>query len=302
MSRDHDIPAPAGHVLVRLEPAGHTVEVPAGTLLEEAISRAGVRLGLPCGGQGRCGRCVVQVREGSVRRRSTIRLAQEEVEQGYALACQTLVNSDVTVWVPPQQERLERVAGGDRADKAGAEVVLCDHHAPPWVSRFQITVDPPSMDDNTPDLERLQRELARQHGLRQVSPSLTALARLPQALRDADWAVTAEVERRGRAPADADGRPGDYRLLSVLPGQVSQPSLGVAIDIGTTTVVAYLGELGTGKLIDSESAFNEQIACGEDVISRIIYARQPERRQELQDRVVSTINALLDDVLRSHHL
>jgi uncharacterized 2Fe-2S/4Fe-4S cluster protein (DUF4445 family) len=302
MSLEHDTPVPAGHVRVRLEPAGKTVEVPTGTLLEEAISQAGLRLGLPCGGQGRCGRCVVQVREGSVRRRSTIRLAEEEIEQGYALACQTLVNSDVTVWVPPQQERLERVAGGDRAEKAGAEVVLCDHHAPPWVSRYPVTVDPPSMDDNTPDLERLQRELARQHSLRQVSPSLTALARLPLVLRDSDWTVTAEVERRTQVPAGSNGGPDGYRMLDVLPGHVSRPSLGVAIDIGTTTVVTYLGELDAGKLIDSASAYNEQIACGEDVISRIIYAKQPKRRQELQDRVVATINGLLDDLLASHHL
>ena len=120
-----------GDVAVRLEPAGRTVHVPPGTVLEDAISLAGVRVPLPCGGQGRCGRCAVQVREGSVRRRSTIRLTDEEIEQGYALACQTLVGSDATVWVPPEQERLERVAGGDLAEKAAIEVGSVRPPCPP---------------------------------------------------------------------------------------------------------------------------------------------------------------------------
>jgi uncharacterized 2Fe-2S/4Fe-4S cluster protein (DUF4445 family) len=291
-----------GQVAVRLEPAGRTVRVPAGTLIEDALSQAGIRVGLPCGGQGRCGRCAVQVREGDVRRRSTVRLAQEEIDQGFVLACQTLVNSDAVVWVPPQQERLERIAGGDRAAKEATEVVLCEHHAVPWVSRYQVSVDPPTMDDNTPDLERLQRELARQYELRGVSPTLTALTRLPVSLRDGDWIVTAEVEQRDCDQPHATEATNGHRLLDVLPGRATGHSLGVAIDIGTTTVVAYLGDLATGQLLDSVSAYNEQIACGEDVISRIIYAKQPKRRQELQDRVITTINELVDDMLRSHHL
>ncbi len=291
-----------GDVAVRLEPTGRTVHVPAGTLLEDAISLAGVRVPLPCGGQGRCGRCAVQVRQGSVRRRSTIRLTDEEIERGYALACQTLVSSDATVWVPPEQERLERVAGGDLAEKAAIEAVLCDHHALPWVSRYHVDVDPPSLDDNTPDLERLQRELARQHGLRGVSPSLTALVKLPQVLRDGEWTVTAEVERRGAAEGRVVGQQADIRLLDVLPGRSLKNALGLAIDIGTTTVVTYLADLATGDSIDGISAYNGQIARGEDVVSRIIYARQPERRRELQERVLSTINELIDAMLGLRHL
>ncbi|MCL5736184.1 MAG: 2Fe-2S iron-sulfur cluster-binding protein, partial [Actinobacteria bacterium] len=73
-----------GELAVRLEPAGLTVRVPADTVIEEAISQAGLRISLPCGGQGRCGRCVVEVREGSVRRRSMMRRTEEEGRRGYA--------------------------------------------------------------------------------------------------------------------------------------------------------------------------------------------------------------------------
>jgi len=288
-----------GEVVVRFEPANLAVTVPAGTLIDEAIAQAGLRMSLPCGGQGRCGRCVVQVREGQVRRRSTMRLRPEELEEGYALACQTVVNSDASVWVPPLQERLERIAAGDLAE----EMVPCKRGGMPWVSHYQLTIDPPSMADNAADFERVQREFAKQYDIRGISATLSALIGLPQALRDGEWTVTAVLEAR-TLPAD----PGTtetrvaYRLLDVLPGRVQTPTYGLAVDVGTTTVATYLADLSTGELVDGLSAYNGQIACGEDVISRIIYARQPRRRQELKDRVVSTINELLDEMLGRHHL
>ena len=277
---------------VRLEPSGLTVSVPAGSLVQEAIEQAGLSVPLPCGGQGRCGRCVVHVREGPVRRRSALRLSEDDIGRGYALACQTLVEGDVTVWLPPREELVERLEAGDLAEKAAPEVVLCEHRAKPWVARYHLIVEPPTMGDNTPDLERLQRELARQHDLRDVRPTHSALAKLPTVLREGEWTVTVEVEQGDWAAPD-----GPYRLLNVFPGKAETRVLGLAVDIGTTNVATYLGDLESGRLVDHASAFNSQIARGEDVISRIIYARQPAHRKELQDRVVETVNELIDEML-----
>jgi uncharacterized 2Fe-2S/4Fe-4S cluster protein (DUF4445 family) len=83
------------------------VEVAAGTLLSEAARQAGIDILMPCGGQGRCGRCAVIVEQGAVRRRSTQRLSPEDVAAGYALACQTTVEGDVVILIPPQ-EKIER--------------------------------------------------------------------------------------------------------------------------------------------------------------------------------------------------
>src|SRR5512139_1388639 len=87
--------------------------VPTGTLLSEAAQQAGINIVQPCGGQGRCGRCTVQVQSGAVRRRSTLRLSPDDIEQGYALACQTVVEGDVKIVVPPQ-EKIERRLTTDR--------------------------------------------------------------------------------------------------------------------------------------------------------------------------------------------
>ena len=98
---------------VKFDVASESVLVPTGTLLSEAAAKAGVNIQQPCGGQGRCGRCTVQVTGGAVRRRSTLRLSSEDVAAGYALACQSVVEEDVSV-VVPAQETIERRLTTDR--------------------------------------------------------------------------------------------------------------------------------------------------------------------------------------------
>lgn len=273
---------------VTIRPGDHVVDVAVGTPLHEALALGGVRLALPCGGQGRCGRCIVVI-QGDVRRRATARLTDEEVQRGYALACQTVVLGDVTVWVPPEAEELERPESASRPAKEAPDVMVCDHDVSPWVARYELEITPPSLDDNTPDLERVQRELARQHDLRDVAPTASLLCELPTIVREAGWRVTAVVDSHTEA--------GPARLVGLDSTRPPGRALGLAIDIGTTSVVAYLGDLETRELLDHASAYNGQIACGDDVISRIIYAKEPSRQRELQDRVLATINGLVDEMV-----
>jgi len=95
------------HIVVFL-PSGAVTQVEPGTTVAEAAARAGVRLNLPCGGQGRCGRCLVQVEHGDVSRRPSAKLPLALEQRGYALGCLTLIKGDVVVFVP-EQEEMERV-------------------------------------------------------------------------------------------------------------------------------------------------------------------------------------------------
>ena len=121
--------------------AKQPVRVPTGTLLSEAARLAGVDIGQPCGGQGRCGRCAVQVTQGDVRRRSSLRLSSEDVAQGFALACQSVVEGDIIVIVPPQ-EKIERRLTTDRTAievsvPADYDPILCSNcpsHQPQVIS------------------------------------------------------------------------------------------------------------------------------------------------------------------------
>ncbi|MCJ7715139.1 MAG: 2Fe-2S iron-sulfur cluster binding domain-containing protein, partial [Anaerolineales bacterium] len=100
---------------VKFDIAPEAVEVPAGTMLTTAAELAGLEINQPCGGQGRCGQCAVQVTSGKVRRRSTMRLSAEDVENGYAISCQTVIEGDLTVVVPPQEKIQQHLITGQSA-------------------------------------------------------------------------------------------------------------------------------------------------------------------------------------------
>ncbi len=279
--------------VVHLEPQNVDIVVPKGTLLHNAMEQAGVSIPLPCGGQGRCGRCLVIITEGAVRRRSSLRLSAEDIAHGYALACQTIVTDDISVEVPPSDQVVERVPGLARADKTGLEMEPCDHDAAPRVGVYRVRVTPPTLQDTASDMARLARDINHQHQIPDVTPSLYALRQLPGALRSTPWDVTALIER-----PDPDDPVTPPTLLDVWPsGARGDPVLGLAVDIGTTTVAIYLVDLHTRRVLDHEVAYNRQIACGEDIISRIIYSRQPGRRAELQTLVIDTMNTLIDTML-----
>ncbi len=277
-------------------PQGVEVLVPAGTLLGEALAQAGIQFNLPCGGQGRCGRCVVIVQRGDVRRRGSSRLSAGELQQGYALACQTTVEGDVEVRIPPQ----EAVSRSLPSEKASAEIPTlpfeCDWQHKAMVRKFWMTIEPPSLADNTTDFERLKRELARQHGVRDLVSSLRVLKKLARTLRESwvegvGWQLTVVLEMGSWLHPK-----GPPRLLDILPGDRRGRTLGLAVDIGTTSNVVYLVNLANGKYVDRASAYNAQIACGEDVISRIIYAKRAGGLEHLQQLVVNTINGLIKEV------
>jgi len=280
---------------VVFHPGGIAVDVPVGSLIQEAARKVGVEIGMPCGGQGRCGRCAVRVESGAVRRRSTLRLSAADVQAGYALACQTVVDGDAVVHVPPQ-EKLERRL---TSDKSAAQVTLpfaYDYTRDQTVRTFFVRVDPPSYADNTDDYARLCRALAAQHNIRNIRATLGALQHLSEDLRAADWDVTAVLEMSNWLSPN-----GPPRLIGVFPGYV--PAMwGVAIDIGTTSNVVYLVNLETGEVVDTAADYNAQIKRGEDVISRIIYASKDSGLSELQQLVVGTLNRLIERLCRRQQI
>ena len=283
---------PKNKYYVTLKPSGNRIEVEAGTLVSDAIEEAGLELNLPCGGQGRCGRCKVVVEEGQVKRRSVSRLSQTELEQGYALACQTAVESDVTVFIPPQEAILRKLPSEKEAKKVITLPVECDWRKNP-IRSFFLEIEPPSLADNTTDFERLQRELARQHGIRGLAADLPIIKKLARILRGADWRVTAVLEMDTWASPD-----GPPRLIDLRPGDRTASSWAVAVDIGTTSNVVYLVNLLTSEVVDTAAEYNGQISCGEDVISRIIYATKQEGGlAHLQRLVVQTINGRIEELV-----
>jgi uncharacterized 2Fe-2S/4Fe-4S cluster protein (DUF4445 family) len=252
----------------------------------------------PWGGQGRCGRCAVQVEAGRVRRRSTIRLSAADLEAGYALACQAVVEDDACVRLQATEE-VERRMVTDKSAALPSLPFAYDPARDQTVRAFALSLPAPTLADAIDDCARLERGLAG-HGLRGLEVPLPLLRELGTRLREADWRVTAIVE------TDSWPRPdGPPRLIELLPGDAWPPAGGVyglAIDIGTTTVTVFLVDLLSGQVVDSAAEYNGQVARGEDVISRIIYAGRNGGLGELGALVRATVNGLISRLASRNHV
>lgn len=278
--------------IVTFKPHGRKAEVPQGTVISEAAGQIGIELNMPCGGQGRCGRCAVIVEDGDVQRRSVARLSPEALDEGYALACQTVIESDLVVTVPPQDKIERRLPTAQRVGKIELPFPY-DAARDQTIQKYFVTIEPPSLDDNTDDLARLRRALQAQHGIdvQGLQVGVPVLRKVAGVLREAEWQVTVVLE------TDTWVAPhGPPRLVNIVPGDDTASCWGVAVDIGTTSNVVYLVDLLSGEVVDTVSEYNGQIARGEDVISRIIYASKGDGLAELQGLVVETINGLLREL------
>ncbi len=276
---------------LRFEPAGAAVSAPTGALLSDVARAAGLELNMPCGGQGRCGRCAVIAHNGvGIRRRSTVRLSSADLAAGYALACQAVVEGDALITIPPQEKIERRLV----TDKTVARVDLPFAYRPAQhqtVRCFELMLEPPSLADQTDDWSRLQRGLAAAGGPSTLTAHLSLLQRLGLLLRETNWQVTAIVETDTWEQST-----GPARLLDLLPS--ADAIWGIAADIGTTTVSVYLVNLLNGEIAAKAAEYNGQIKRGEDIISRIIYAGKNSGLPELQTLVVDTLNQLIERAAR----
>jgi uncharacterized 2Fe-2S/4Fe-4S cluster protein (DUF4445 family) len=268
-------------------PAEKVVEVPTGTLISEAIQSAKLEIAQPCGGQGRCGRCAVIVEGTGARRRSTIRLSDEDIEAGYALACQAVIEGDIIVNIPEQEQVIRRLV----TDKSAKKVEIpfpYDPESMQTVRTFQIILDEPNLDDNRDDVSRLETGLSTL-GYQSIDIPLPILRKLSGILRETHWCpwIVLEIDRMDEHRA---------RLIDLKSAPIKP--LGIAVDIGTTTVTIYLVDLESGEVITSAAEYNGQISHGEDVISRIIFAKKGDGLDILGNRVRGTIDTLLERMHR----
>ena len=285
--------------VVRFLPDNVEIAVEQGENLLAAAAKAGVYIHAYCGGDGVCGKCKVKIKEGELSSEQAQNLKADEYEQGIRLACQTSVISDMVVEIPEEVNKegkvLKRKPITTRAISARSldELIGTWTINPPVEKRF-IKLDPPTSEDNTADLQRLQRALQKSCGgenkaITYDHPEM--LQELATTLREANWEVTVII-LRCKLPEEPN------RIIAVEPGDTTDRLYGLAVDIGTTTLGGILIDLNTGKVLAESSAYNSQIRYGEDVISRIIYSQRPGGLKRLQDRVVYTINEIIQSICK----
>ncbi len=267
---------------VDLEPVGRRVEIGAGQTLLDAARIAGVEMVAVCGGAGWCYTCIVRPLTGRLSPLTSAEqdgLSAEQLAAGYRLACQAEPRSDVKVEIPP-----DSLATQQRLQLEGQEI----EHAPvPLVEAVDVTVAPADLDDLRADATRLQDAVEAIHGTRPIFPH-NVLRELSPQLRAQDWSARLGVRRPDQ---DADSG----QVVSVTP--LGAPLLGLAVDIGTTKIAAYLMELATGRTLAKAGAVNPQVVYGEDVLSRISYCiEHADGRAVLQARVAETLNKVVAEL------
>ena len=275
---------------VKIMPEGINVEVDKGTNLLDAANAAGITLKSSCGGQGTCGRCCVKVLEGKVEGGNG-NMSKSKREEGYILACTaTVEDGDVTVDFPESSRLSEhQVLLDDSLDEVIKEHQLeeCDNCDEAFVKKVQVTMTEPTLMENVDDYNRLSAELKGILGTENITISYDALRTLPAKVREQDWKVTVTCVMSDDAA----------EIIRVEAGHVDTPPYGIALDIGTTTVVAALVDLASGKKLHQAGTFNRQAGMGDDVISRIVYTEEEkDGLAEIQKVVIETINDLLDEI------
>jgi uncharacterized 2Fe-2S/4Fe-4S cluster protein (DUF4445 family) len=264
---------------VTILPDRRTVAVEPGTALLRAAHAQGVDVTATCGGRGRCTSCRVKVVEG-VAPPGTIndqlQLGDDLVREGYRLACQLAPTEPLAVQLaPPLDESAFQILGVERDAVAQARVAM-DAGIRKRVVRVEL---PQEEHRQTSDLE----QLGLAAGIAPGDVPLDVIRTLPATLREAKAEVT--VVTFAGAP------------IAVERGDTAAMAFGIAVDVGTTSVVTTLLELGSGEVMASVSSLNPQATFGGDLMSRIAFAQwSPSNLRKLQSRIVGLLNQQIDEL------
>lgn len=251
-----------------------------GESILEVLQKYGIYVPASCGGKGSCGRCKIKILEGKVISQSYFGIGDEEKKEGYVLACKSYPEQEVLVELP---EKLITVS--ERISQAKIEIIeRIFRENPklfqPLINKLTLSLKPPTIEDSQADFERLKLSVGRILNL-----SRSDASNLADYLRDRDWHISFALANN--------------EIISFM--EHSEKIYAIAIDIGTTTVVIALIDIEKGKVVDIASCYNSQIAFGDDVITRIIYATENSRGLEiLRKSIVEDINALINTLLIRH--
>ena len=281
----------AKEALVVFQPSGRRGRVPLGISIVEASRLLGVDIEAPCGAKQVCGKCKIRIEQG-VFQKLGLESKQEhagrwqegeekyisgdEKKAGFRMGCVATVEGDLLIFVP-------------EAARAGKQVVSkaprhLDITLNPAVKQYSVTLDPPTLEDPMGNFERLCAALENSHGLTSLTIDLSVLRSLQNTLETGEWRAIVSIWM-------------DREIILVQPGTDGR-IFGMAIDIGTTTVAAYLCDLASGNVIDTLSMMNPQVKYGEDVVSRIsFHMEHPDGLERMSKDLVDGLNSLVSQAL-----
>jgi uncharacterized 2Fe-2S/4Fe-4S cluster protein (DUF4445 family) len=262
--------------IINFQPIGKRVTVSASDTVLNAAQGAGIDIASICGGVGICDSCRIRLVNGEL---SELTLEEQtvftdkEIKSGFRLACQVYPSCDLVVEIPPESltapQRLQIEGQSQRIE------------IDPAVIPIELDIPQATINDLRADTVRIREKISNQDFELHVDFSQSVLENISPQLRMNDWHVKLAMRRN--------------TIIAILPFQA--PLLGLAVDVGTTKLAAYLCNLHSGQILAKAGAMNPQTSFGEDVISRISYSNNISNgRKILQTRLVETLNQLIQDV------
>jgi uncharacterized 2Fe-2S/4Fe-4S cluster protein (DUF4445 family) len=260
---------------VILAPSLKEIALQEGKSILDGAREIGVFIDSQCNGKGKCGKCRVRIIDGSA---SPFTEAESDFigptdrAQGYRLACMARVTGDLTVLIP-EENLLSSEASRKLFSKRSAVI-------DPAVKSYTLDLPDAPVNVQQAYFERIADLLEELQGLKALSIDIAVLRQIARVVKESGGRLTVYVWM-------------DREIIAVSP-HPDAPCLGLALDVGTTTVALYLIDLKDGSVIASASATNPQVLFGTDIMSRISYSsHQPgEGVRRMQRELVRSVNGL----------
>jgi len=260
---------------VTFQPSGMKIKVEEGTTILEAANEAGIGIDAPCGGKGTCGKCKIYLNKGKlgdVTAAERKNLEKEEMKSGCRLACKATILDNCVIEVPE-----ESLIGEQKILVDGTDTEI---KVDPLIKMFSVVLPTPTLHDNKCDWYRLEDEIAKVSDYKNIDFDLTTLRQLPNLIRDNDFDLSVTMYKN--------------RVMEIN-NRLERKIYGAAVDIGTTTMVAYILDLTSGEIVGIGSMMNPQIPYGDDLMARISYSFEPDRLEKMRSVVVEGVNKIIAD-------
>lgn len=266
---------------IKIRNLGKTIKAQKGESLADKILESGIDLSLYCQKKAVCGKCFIEICEGYLpppTEQEDFLIRMKNLSQNHRLACQLKVTGDLVINIPPES-RLQKTL----ILKTGIKLPL---EIDPSVKKYYVELHKPELDHPHSLLSELKKHFEKKH----LNIPLNLLRALPGTLKDSQFKVTTVLY-------------GDDEVLAIELGDTTERNFGLAVDLGTTTLVVELVNLNTGESIDTATENNSQIKYGMDIVSRISFAyNAPDKLGKLQDAVLTTLSRMIKRLLEGNQI
>jgi len=252
-----------------------TITADEGDILAEKILQAGIPLSFYCNKKGLCGKCLVEILEGKLPpldKKEHFLITQKGLGQNHRLSCLYRIQSDLRISIP-KESMIQEVLILHTGVESPIELN-------PAVKKFHLKLEMPGI-----GLPYSFQEVLDNSFQKKLVVPLDVLKKLPDIPEQSQLGITAVVYN-------------DQEILNFEPGDTVDNNFGIAIDLGTTTVVVELINLNTGETLDIATAKNSQMTYGSDIMSRIGFAvGDPKNAEELKDSILKILNEMIGQIL-----